>query len=90
MKKAWGARFRATLVLALASPVASFAGVLAEDRADVLYHRYDGGGVTIHGPSVLVRKKLAEKYAISANYYMDMTTRRRRLRSASARTCSAT
>lgn len=43
------------------------AGVLPDDRADVLYHRYDGGGVTIHGPSVLVRKKLAEKYAISAN-----------------------
>jgi hypothetical protein len=55
-------------------PVASFAGVLADDRADMLYHRYDGGGVTIHGPSVLVRKKLAEKYAISANYYMDMVT----------------
>lgn len=75
MKTAWGAGLGATLVLfALASPVASFAGVLAEDRADVLYHRYDGGGVTIHGPSVLVRKKLAEKYAISANYYMDMVT----------------
>ena len=49
-------------------------GVLPEDRADVLYHRYDGGGVTIHGPSVLVRKKMAEKYAVSANYYMDMVT----------------
>ena len=48
--------------------------VLPEDRADVLYHRYDGGGVTIHGPSVLVRKKMAEKYSISANYYMDMVT----------------
>ena len=50
------------------------AGVLPEDRADVLYHRYEGGGVTIHGPSVLVRKKLAEKYSVSANYYMDMVT----------------
>jgi hypothetical protein len=50
------------------------AGVLPDDRADVLYHRYDGGGVTIHGPSVLVRKKMAEKYAINANYYMDMVT----------------
>jgi hypothetical protein len=50
------------------------AGVLPEDRADVLYHRYDGGGVTIHGPSVLVRKKMAEKYAVTANYYMDMVT----------------
>src|SRR5512145_2515890 len=75
MKKAWGAGLGATLALcALALPMASLAGVLADDRADMLYHRYDGGGVTIHGPSVLVRKKLAEKYAISANYYMDMVT----------------
>ena len=40
----------------------------------MLYHRYDGGGVTIHGPSVLVRKKMAEKYSVSANYYVDMVT----------------
>jgi hypothetical protein len=51
-----------------------FGGVLPDDRADALYHRYEGGGVTIHGPSVLVRKKMAEKYSISANYYMDMVT----------------
>jgi hypothetical protein len=75
MMKAWGNRLRATLALvALALPLASSAGVLADDRADALYHRYEGGGVTIHGPSVLVRKKIAEKYAISANYYMDMVT----------------
>jgi Protein of unknown function (DUF3570). len=54
--------------------VPAFAAVLPDDRADVLYHRYEGGGVTIHGPSVLVRKKLAEKYSVSANYYMDMVT----------------
>ena len=71
----WLALFLALSFLFLSVlPGASFAGVLADDRADMLYHRYDGGGVTIHGPSVLVRKKLAEKYAISANYYMDMVT----------------
>jgi hypothetical protein len=59
---------------AAAIVVPAHAGVLPDDRADVLYHRYDGGGVTIHGPSVLVRKKMAEKYAINANYYMDMVT----------------
>lgn len=82
MKKAWGVELAARasgswLVLALAFcfvPVASFAGVLADDRADMLYHRYEGGGVTIHGPSLLVRKKFAEKYAISANYYQDYVT----------------
>ena len=48
--------------------------VLPDDRADALYHRYDGGGVTIDGPSLLVRKKFAEKYSVSANYYVDMVS----------------
>jgi Protein of unknown function (DUF3570) len=64
----------AALALSGALLAPAHAGVLPDDRADVLYHRYDGGGVTIDGPSVLVRKKLAEKYAVSANYYMDMVT----------------
>ncbi len=62
------------LVAALARPGAADAGVLPEDRADALYHRYDGGGVTIDGPSLLVRKKFAEKYSVAANFYMDMVS----------------
>jgi len=50
------------------------AGVLGEDRADAMYHRYSGGGVTIDGPSVLVRKKFGEKFAATANYYVDMVS----------------
>ena len=61
-------------VAALALPAAADAGVLPDDRADALYHRYDGGGVTIDGPSLLVRKKFAEKYSASANFYMDMVS----------------
>ena len=41
-------------ILALLSSTSAFAGVLPEDRADLLYHRYDGGGITpqkIHGVS---------------------------------------
>jgi Protein of unknown function (DUF3570) len=53
-------------------PLTAVAGVLPEDRADLMYHYYDGGGVTIDGPSLLVRKKFAEKYAVSASYYVDM------------------
>src|SRR6188768_3050537 len=64
----------AGLLLAMLLPLTSHAGVLPEDRADLLYHRYEGGGVTIHGPSLLVRKTMAEKYSVSANYYMDMVT----------------
>ena len=65
---------RLTLLLALATAPAAYAGVLPDDRADVLYHRYEGGGVTIDGPSLLVRKKFAEKYSVSANYYVDMVS----------------
>ena len=50
------------------------AGTLPEDRADALFHRFEGGGVTIQGPSVLVRKTLAEKYSLTANYYTDFVT----------------
>ncbi|OUS28864.1 hypothetical protein A9Q99_10810 [Gammaproteobacteria bacterium 45_16_T64] len=47
------------------------AAVLPEDRADVMFHSYDGGGVTIEGPSVLVRKSFLDKFSVSANYYVD-------------------
>ena len=47
------------------------AGVLPEDRADAMLHSYDGGGVTIQGPSLLVRKQFAQKFSASANYYVD-------------------
>jgi Protein of unknown function (DUF3570) len=60
--------------LALAANGVAQAAVLPDDRADALYHRYDGGGVTIDGPSLLLRKKFAEKYSVSANYYMDMVS----------------
>lgn len=63
------------LIAILASCLAivpAVAGVLDDDRADLMYHRYEGGGVTIDGPSILVRKKFEEKYAVSASYYVDM------------------
>ena len=47
------------------------AAVLAEDRFDTLYHNYDGGGVTIDGPSILVRKSVSKAVSVSANYYVD-------------------
>lgn len=49
-----------------------FASVLPEDRTDILYHRYEGGGVIIDGPSVLVRKQVGKSVSLSANYYVDM------------------
>ena len=51
-----------------------FAGVLPEDRADVLYHLYDGGGVKIDGPSILVRKKAGKSLSFVGNLYIDMVS----------------
>lgn len=48
-----------------------FAAVLPEDRADALYHYYEGGGVEIQGPSILVRKSVGNNVSFSANYYVD-------------------
>jgi len=60
-----------TLLLAFG---ASHGGVLPADRADVLYHLYDGGGVEIDGPSVLVRKKVGKSLSFVGNYYVDMVS----------------
>ena len=64
------------LALAGAALISSTArgGVLPEDRADALYFRYDGGGVTISGPSVLVRKSIGEHVSVQGNYYIDMVS----------------
>ncbi len=53
---------------------AADASVLPEDRADVLYHLYTGGGVDIDGPSVLVRKQVGKSTSFVGNYYVDMVS----------------
>lgn len=58
------------LVLLLASP-ALLAAVLPEDRADYLHHFYDGGGIEINGPSLLVRKSIGDKVSVNGSYYVD-------------------
>ena len=51
----------------------AIADVLPDDRADVLYHNYDGGGITIQGPSVLVRKKVGDNnISFFGSYYEDL------------------
>jgi hypothetical protein len=62
----------AALLVALAQQ--SVAGVLPDDRADLLYHLYDGGGVEIDGPSLLVRKKVGKSVSVVGNYYVDMVS----------------
>lgn len=59
------------LVLALMA-LRGEAGVLPDDRIDFLYHRFEGGGVSIDGPSILVRKKVGKSLSFVGNYYVDM------------------
>jgi hypothetical protein len=61
----------AAAVLAVAWMPPAGGEVLPDDRADVLYHYYDGGGVQIDGPSILVRKSVGQHLSFSANYYVD-------------------
>jgi hypothetical protein len=50
------------------------ADVLPEDRADVMFHRFEGGGIEVEGPSVLVRKKIGDSFSLSYQYYVDLIT----------------
>jgi transcriptional regulator with XRE-family HTH domain len=50
------------------------AAVLPDERIDILYHGYDGGGAQIDGPSILVRKSIGSSVSVAANYYVDMVT----------------
>jgi hypothetical protein len=47
------------------------AAVLPDDRADIFYSDYRGGGMNITGESVLVRKKFSENFALGGNYFID-------------------
>ena len=50
---------------------ATCADVLPDDRADLFYSKYSGGGMDITGESALVRKKFTENFAVEANYFVD-------------------
>jgi hypothetical protein len=65
--------WRALKVLAggAAASQAAHAATLAEDRAELLYHSYDGGGVKATGPALLVRKSLRDRVSLYGSYYVD-------------------
>jgi len=65
-------RHAKTLLALLLCVTPALAGVLPEDRTDLLYHRYQGGGITVQGPSLLIQKKITDNFAINANYYEDL------------------
>ncbi len=50
------------------------ATVLPDERVDLLGHVYDGGGIQVSGPSVLVRKNIGGVVSVSGHYYVDMVS----------------
>lgn len=64
--------FARTLTALVVITVPVLAGVLPDDRADVLWHVYNGGDITVEGPELLVRKKVGDSLSLTAGYYEDM------------------
>jgi len=64
--------FARTLLALVVITAPVLAGVLPEDRADLLWHVYNGGDITVEGPELLVRKKVGDSLSLTAGYYEDM------------------
>jgi Protein of unknown function (DUF3570) len=66
-------RWRELLGGTLAGTAATGAGAatLPADKAETIYHVYDGGGVKADGPALLVRKSVLDRVSLSAQYYVD-------------------
>ena len=62
---------RLVTLAALSLACVAGAAVLPDDRADLFWSQYKGGGMDIKGESVLVRKKFSEQFAVQANYFVD-------------------
>jgi hypothetical protein len=67
-----GIRARTLVAALFALAAVGRAAVLPDDRADFLWHDWSGGGVTVDGPSILVRKSVNDSLSFAANYYVDM------------------
>ena len=59
------------VLLCLLISTTSYSAVLPEERADVLFHSYSGGGIDINGPALLVRKSVGDSVSLSAKHYVD-------------------
>jgi hypothetical protein len=62
---------RAALIAALLLIRSTIADVLPDNRADVFYSKYSGGGMDILGYSATARAKITENFAVEANYFID-------------------
>jgi len=60
--------------LALLATTIVRADVLPDERADVAWRVYDGGGLKVQGPSTLVRTNVADQVSLTAGYLVDTVT----------------
>ncbi|WP_455219704.1 DUF3570 domain-containing protein, partial [Kaarinaea lacus] len=67
----WPAWAVAILYAVFGMSLPLMAAILPEDRADILYHRYEGDQVKVDGPSILGRKAFGKNTSLYANYYTD-------------------
>lgn len=59
------------MIAALLLIRSTIADVLPDNRADVFYSKYSGGGMDITGYSATARAKITENFAVEANYFID-------------------
>jgi Protein of unknown function (DUF3570) len=59
------------MIAALLLIRSTIADVLPDNRADVFYSKYSGGGMDITGYSATARAKITENFAVEANYFVD-------------------
>lgn len=67
-------RYLSICLLLLLCAAGSHAAVLDDDRVDILYQSYDGGGTEVEAPAIVVRKKVAENFALTGSYLVDMVS----------------
>ena len=60
--------------LLLYVPYSIYAAVLPDERLDVSYQSYEGGGLDIKAPAILVRKAASRNLSLQAHYYIDQVS----------------
>jgi len=72
MKPFFKAIFQLLITVNLAFSVLNVnAATLPVDSVDAVFHEYDGGGMDINGPYILVRKSVGSKVSLNGHYYVD-------------------
>jgi hypothetical protein len=70
IKRFW----RGFIVLVTVLINTGYAATLPEQRVDVNYHQYSGGGIDVRNPALLVRKSLLDNYSVTAGYQVDQVS----------------